>query len=161
MCSLIICYNDMGYSVMRYNMVNFFLRTLPLMAAGLLLVGCGGTHEASVSGTVTMDGKPLVGGHVTFHAVGAGATAYGRTMEDGSYQLQTGRETGLRPGDYRVTVVSTTTPDPGDDEEIGELLTPPRYNDPQRSGLRFTVEPGRNRIDLTLHTSPPDTQEPA
>jgi hypothetical protein len=139
---------------MDHNLVKALPSILLFVGVVSQLVGCGGAYDASVTGTVTLDGEPLVGGHVTFLAVREGATAYGRTMLDGSYELQTGREMGLQPGEYVVTVVATTTPDPGDDEQIGELLTPARYNHADTSGLRFTVERGRNQIDLPLQTSP-------
>jgi hypothetical protein len=51
-----------------------------------------------------------------------------------------------------VAVTATTIPEPAAAETIGELLTPEHYGDPQRSGLRFTVARGHNRIDLPLRT---------
>jgi hypothetical protein len=32
----------------------------------------------------------------------------------------------------------------------GPLLTPTRYGTKQRSDLRFTIEPGTNRIDIPM-----------
>lgn len=127
-----------------------------VVLAGVLVAGCGSPHEASVSGTVTLDGEPLDRGTVSFHPVGEGAVAYGQIGADGSYEVKTGRESGLAPGDYKVTVVATTPPPPPKDpmdEPVGELITPQRYGAKQTTDLQFAVEPGSNTIDLELTSS--------
>ena len=128
--------------------------------AGLLLViaclwlaaGCGGPHDSSVYGTVTLDGKPLETGTVTFHPAGEGAVAYGRIGADGNYRLHTGAEQGLAPGEYVVTVVATALPPDPHSEIVGKLLTPARYGNLDQTDLHFTIEPGKNQIDLPLQT---------
>ena len=68
------------------------------LAVATLAVGCGGPHAAQVSGTVTLDNKPLPNANVTFHPAGrAGAVAYGQTDAQGGYVLSTGTDTGLAP----------------------------------------------------------------
>src|SRR5438552_3939424 len=121
-----------------------------LLAAGawlLLAAGCGG-QQASVAGTVTLDGQPLTTGAVVFHPVGEGPLAYGQIDSAGKYALQSGGQSGLQPGEYLVTVSATTMPSTvGTQEQPGKLLTPERYGDKARTDLRFTVKPGRNQID--------------
>ncbi len=128
--------------------------TLSILACSLLLLasGCGGGHGASVSGRVTLDGKPLDTGTVTFHPEGGGPTAYGGIHSDGSYQVKTGTQQGLPPGEYRVTVLATTEPPTDGPSVPGEQITPFRYANPAESGLRFTVARGSNRYDIDLTT---------
>jgi hypothetical protein len=123
-----------------------------LVAGALTLaVGCG-AHDSSVYGTVTLDRKPLETGTVTFHPAGEGAVAYGRIGADGSYRLHTGAEQGLAAGEYIVTVVATAPPPDPHSEVVGKLLTPARYGKLDQTDLRYTIEPGRNQIDLALQT---------
>ncbi len=114
--------------------------------------GCGPGNHATVTGTVTLNGKPLRTGTVTFHPSEAGPVAYGMIGMDGGYTLQTGTRPGLTVGRYVATVVATTDrPSPGE-ELPGKLLTPARYGDVKQSDLRFEVKPGRNQIDLPLQS---------
>jgi hypothetical protein len=115
-----------------------------------LLSGCGGALESSIHGTVTLDSVPLHRGTVTFHPVKAGAAAYGRIQADGSYAITTGARRGLSPGEYVVTVVATAGEADPMSEVPGKLLTPLRYGRVEESGLRFTIQRGRNKIDLPL-----------
>lgn len=128
-------------------------RCLLLVAACYLMLaaaGCGGGHGASVTGRVTLDGKPLDTGTVTFHPEDEGPTAYGGIHPDGSYQVKTGTQQGLPPGEYRVTVMASTEPPTDGPSVPGEMITPPRYADPAQSGLRCTVERGANQYDIPL-----------
>ena len=134
------------------------LWTSPAVACALLVagaltlaVGCG-AHDSSVYGTVTLDGKRLTTGTVTFHPTGEGAAAYGRIGADGSYRLHTGAQQGLAAGEYLVTVVATAPPPDPHSEVVGKLLTPARYGRLHETDLRFTIEPGKNPIDLPLQT---------
>ncbi len=76
------------------------------------LVGCGGGGNAdlaTVSGTVTLDNAPLDGAKVTFHSTvevsGARATYAAYTDSSGKYLIaQAGKEPGIPPGMYKVTV---------------------------------------------------------
>jgi hypothetical protein len=118
----------------------------------LLAVGCGKKLDASLSGVVTLDGKPLHTGLVTFTPVKSGAAAYADIGADGRYSARTGNNAGLACGDYVVTVVALTRPPRGRDDLPGDLLTPTRYSNPRQSDLHFTIGPGANRIDIHLHT---------
>jgi len=96
-------------------------RTLSaLYAISLLcLSGCG--EEANipddmvpVTGTVTLDGKPLAGATVSFvpDGVTKGAGSYGVTSADGKYELQgTQGGAGAAVGYYRVMISKLVMPD--------------------------------------------------
>ena len=121
------------------------------------LVGCG-NGLSMVSGTVTLDGRPVecgpdMYGTVSFYrANGGGAPATGLIDTSGRYRLNTGTRGGVSPGSYVVAIaVKKVTP------AIGDLgmpqphnITPPKYADVHNSGLTAVVQPGTNTIDFTL-----------
>ena len=126
----------------------------------LMLNGCGGVYDSSVTGVVTLDSSPVPRGTVTFKPIGTGPSAYGQVGPDGSYTLRTGREEGIPPGQYQVAVVANE-PAPmkqtasGGPPPPGKPITPAWYKRPETSGLQFTVEPGSNDINLELTSQPP------
>jgi hypothetical protein len=131
----------------------------------LTITGCGGVYDASVRGKVTLDDTPVPRGTVSFSPVGAGPAAYGQIQNDGSYTLRTGREEGIPPGLYQVTVVanepaSQERTESGGPPPPGAPITPPWYKSSQTSGLEFTVEPGKNTIDIPLSSTPPADWQP-
>lgn len=123
---------------------------------GLLIVsGCGAGLEASVSGMVTLDGKALNSGYVTFSSdtPDTGGSASGQIRSGGGYQVQAGRTGGLPAGRYRVTVIAReeSRPNPnGGPPAPGKLMTPGKYAKADSSGLIVDVEPGKNVINLDL-----------
>lgn len=125
-------------------------------ALAVCQAGCG-KHSASVSGNVTLDGKPLATGVVNFTPAATGASAYANIGADGRYALQTGAEAGLEPGSYKVTVAANATPEQAaamgikvGRDGIMPLLTPPRYADVSSTPLVVDVKAGRQEIDLAL-----------
>ena len=93
----------------------------PMRLVGLIVLlvaaaGCGGRRTpVPVSGTVTMDGKPVEGATVTFHLLGddkEGRLATGQTDRTGTFHLKTGNEAGARPGEYKVVIVKTVLAGP-------------------------------------------------
>jgi hypothetical protein len=112
-----------------------------------LLSGCG-RHESAITGKVTVDGKLLTSGTVAFYPKSGGAAAYGSIQADGTYKIVTGGADGLAAGDYVVTVVATTGPQPG--FPFGKKLTADRYGKVETSDLNFSVKPGSHQIDLEL-----------
>ncbi len=137
-------------------------------AAALLVgsAGCGGPYDASVAGLVTLDGNPIPTGSISFVPSNGGPQAYAIVNESGNYEVYTGRESGLPPGEYKVVVVarksSTTRSAGGGPPPPGEAITPRWYASPETSGLTFNVEPGSNEINLELKSEPPaGWQDPA
>jgi hypothetical protein len=72
--------------------------------------------------------------------------------DDGTYELTTGSKKGLKPGEYRITVVRTENAPtaPGKTPSIGHLVTPAKYSRLETTDLRATTEPGANEIPLNL-----------
>lgn len=127
----------------------------------LTLNGCGGSYDSTVSGTVSLDGKNLTIGTVSFHPLAGGPASYAQVNSDGTYAVQTGREKGLRSGEYIVTVEANERPaemrsPDGGPPAVGKRITPPWYGAKQTSGLRYTVEGGRNTINIELISQAPD-----
>lgn len=131
------------------------IRTV-VMVGALTVIGCGG-NRASVSGVVTLDGKPLppgtIGG-VSFHPVGEGPVAVGDLTPSGEYRLQTGTAAGLAAGSYIVTVSASEPPQipasPNIAPSAPKLVTPVKYSLKEQSGLQVEVQPGENRVPLDL-----------
>src|SRR5688572_21680825 len=69
---------------------NQWFATFVAVASLLTVVGCGGTFESSVSGVVTLDGKVVPRGAVSFQPKAGGPAAYAQINEDGSYVVRTG-----------------------------------------------------------------------
>lgn len=125
-------------------------------AIALCQAGCG-KHSASVAGDVTLGGKPLATGVVTYTPAATGPSAYANIGADGRYSLQTGAAAGLEPGSYKVTVAANATPEQAaamgikiGREGIMPLLTPPKYADVSSTPLTVDVKAGRQEIDLVL-----------
>jgi hypothetical protein len=126
-----------------------------VLAAILTAAGC--TRRADVGGLVTLDGKPLPTGVVTFTPASGGATGYAAIGEDGRYTVQTGASAGLPPGEYVVTVAANgpaaTDSQPGRgplSDGIRPLVTPQRYADRAESPLRATLQSGTQELRLVL-----------
>jgi hypothetical protein len=125
-----------------------------LVLAGLLLalMGCsGGPKMVPVSGTVRLDGKPLVYAAVYFNPVPAGGQitapgpgSLGVTDENGHFTLAiagTGGTPGALVGEHRVRI-STRGVGSGPDENAPPQpeRVPAKYN--TNTELTFTVPPG-------------------
>lgn len=141
------------------------LRLVPVL---VVLAGCsGGPKLAKVTGTVTLDGKALPRGTLTFEAPGQRpATA---TVVDG----QITEATTFKPGDgvpvgaHKVAVSATVDPGPAISANPGEAsrpsggnymggksLIPTRYNNPETSGLTAEVGPGDTALKFELKSTP-------
>jgi hypothetical protein len=120
---------------------------LLFLVAALSAVGCGRSTVdplAPVRGRVTVRGMPLPGGLVVFAPDSergtAGPLAIAVVAADGTFTLASEGNRGAVPGWHRVTV-SAAEP----------RWVPPRYRQPDTSGLRAEVHPGReNVIDLDV-----------
>jgi hypothetical protein len=123
--------------------------------------GCGGSSsEAFVDGLVSLDGTAVPAGSISFVPSGGGAQAYAMSDDSGHYEAYTGREPGLKPGEYKVTVVARERPkvnhtESGGPAPPGAAITPRWYASPDTSTLAVSVEPGSNEINLELTSQPP------
>jgi hypothetical protein len=134
--------------------------TFPLLCSVCLAAGCGGGRElGTVSGRITLDGKPLPDARVNFQPVGdmknPGIGSFGKTNANGEYSLTLIDEsaTGAVVGKHRVMIKAVTggAGDPTDDKRrAGGDLVPPEYN--IKSTLTFDVKPGHNTADWKVET---------
>lgn len=139
-------------------------RSSALAAAFVLLSisGCG-NGLATVTGQVTMNGEPIIGGDnvratvYLFPEGGTGAPAVGLLNKEGRYKVSTGSQPGVFPGSYVVTIsASELIPSRIEGEAGGgRAITPRRYADPSTSGLRVEVGDGSNEFDFDLVGPPP------
>ncbi|BBO35826.1 carboxypeptidase-like regulatory domain-containing protein [Lacipirellula parvula] len=140
----------------------------PALMLSALLVGCGGTsNQATVEGIVTLEGAPVPSGSISFVPTSGGTQSYAMSDAAGNYEVYTGREAGLKPGEYSVTIVARERPavnqtELGGPAPAGAAITPAWYASPETSGLKFTVAPGANEINLELSKqAPAGWREPA
>lgn len=136
-----------------------------LAACTAALVGCGGMYDSTVGGVVTLDGNPVPRGTVSFAPQASGSSAFGMIGADGAYTLRTGREEGLPPGQYVVTVAANEAPavaqsKDGGPPPMGKPITPDWYRNPATSGLTFEVASGSNTINIELKSTPPPGWKP-
>lgn len=131
-----------------------------LLALGLLLLtGCTGgglnVPTGTVSGTVTIDGKPLSDATITFIGETNGDTASGALQSDGTYSLKYGSGFSVPAGDYRVVVVAGAAggSGPANPEDLMKTVKvpqilkspiPDKYKDPKTSALVAVVKEGTN-----------------
>ncbi len=116
------------------------------------LLGCGsGDGRLAVDGLITLDGKPLSGGVISFRPVQADkATTAGSGIEEGRYQIPA--DGGLLPGEYKVVIQAF--------EETGRMVNDPQFGQApetvpvkfnESETLRATVTAdGPNRFDFAL-----------
>lgn len=119
---------------------------LPLI--GMTFMGCGNGDRpplGNVSGTVTMDGEPLVGVIVTFKPTN-GRPAVGVTDATGKYQLEYSR--GVKGTKVGSNTVGFSWPI----GVAGSHEIPARYSG--KSDLEQEVESGCNSFDFDLESDP-------
>ena len=132
--------------------------------AMMVCVGCtkGGLDAptGTVSGTVSIQGKPLTEGVVTFFGENNGDTATAEVQSDGSYSLKYGDGFSVPAGDYRVSINSgigkPTVIDPQElmkrgPQPVLKNPIPEKYRDPKTSSLIAVVKAGSNSgVDFNL-----------
>lgn len=124
-----------------------FAYRLLLALTGLTAGGCGGTKTYPVEGQVVFqDGKPateLAGGMVTFDCPEAKVSAQGSIQADGRFRLGTFRpDDGAVAGEHLVAITPPPPPNPD--------RPPPPVMRPLKSGLKKTVEPKSNQIEIRV-----------
>ncbi len=138
--------------------------SLPAIAVPLLLVftvlGCGEDElpREAISGTVSVDGKPLKTGVITFVPNGADIpTQAGAAIVEGKYSIE--QSQGLVPGKYKAVVssgegspekqVDHVTDMPGMPPIPAKEVIPPQYG--SNSILEATVTAGgKNQFDFNI-----------
>jgi hypothetical protein len=132
----------------------------------LVQLGCAPSDQpelGQVSGTITLDGKPLSGIGVVFQPE-SGRPARGMTNAEGKYELTYIRQTkGTKVGLNRVEIAPNEDAGAEDDESSedvskasskqsisGKPVIPARYN--VRSELKVDVKSGQNTFDFKLES---------
>jgi hypothetical protein len=145
---------------MSTRRLRFAVALVFALPAALALPGCGGgpslPPRAKVTGQVTLDGKPLPTGMVTFvpdRSRGtSGPMAVGGIDSTGHYQLTSDRQSegdGAVVGFHLVRVIANEPGDPM--RSMTPSLIPKQYNNEATSGLKFEIKAGEeNVIDLPL-----------
>ena len=96
------------------------------------LTGCGDgdpLNRKGISGTVTVDGKPVPNGSIGFEPLVAGGVGSGAVITDGKYSID--KKDGLPPGKYRVRI----TGDDGQNFGVSEGKMPGDEIMPARKSL--------------------------
>jgi hypothetical protein len=139
--------------------------SLAFMLLATVALGCGRRGmESTVSGTVSVAGKPVPAGvRVEFLPQTPGASpSNGVTDASGRYDLWfNAYVAGAMPGDHAVAVsiprVSNPDGSPGGvTPGLEQIHIPEAYSGPT-SPLRHSVQPGRNVIDIDIPAAAPRT----
>jgi hypothetical protein len=139
----------------RVLYVERIVASLALIVGATACGGCAPGEQATVSGKVTLDGRPLDRGVVTFvNALEKSSPGIsGQIESDGTYHVQIGQSGEVVAGEYAVQVDARQASHPRPDgapPAPGESLLPLRYSQIETSGLRYHVRPGTNVIDIAL-----------
>jgi len=141
------------------------LGAILVLGSSGVLSGCGGSGRPEtipVSGTVTLDGKPVAGASVMFSPEPSGRPATGVTDEQGRFTLKTFEAgDGALVGKHTVTVALVkTTGFMADKDGLSggiapegireEWIVPKKFADPKTSGLSVEVASGMDDVKLDL-----------
>lgn len=129
----------------------------------LISMGCGGDPDRSstapVSGTVTLDGKPLVSGTITFETTGSrpasGVIKEGEILNVMTYEPNDGAPVGTHQVSITATEIakSAVVANPGETTDFdpnymggGNSLILKKYNNPSTSGLTAEIQSGTENV---------------
>lgn len=126
----------------------------------IAISGCGsdGPELTEVTGTVTLDGKPVAGATISFLPSGeTGSPSYGKTDPQGKYELgYSFNAMGARLGSYNVEIATSKLSKEeieeikASGEEVPEtsIAIPDKYK--AANALTAEVKSGPNVIDFAL-----------
>ena len=119
---------------------------LVLGLIALPLVGCGGPKLVPVSGRVTIDGKPLTEGYI--FVMPSDERAAGSPIDSqGRFALTTyDDKDGCKPGTHPVTITAKQHLSP---TRVRHLI-PPKYEQPDTSGMTVTIEGPTDNLEIKL-----------
>ena len=130
------------------------------IACFLFVSGCSqsGPPLGKVTGTVTLDGKPVAGALVTFNSKSPnGSSSFGKTDSNGKYRLEfTTSRFGAMLGAHEVEIVTkrvskSEEPDTGAVAQKEFVPIPKHY---ARGALTADVKSGSNLCNFALTTNP-------
>jgi hypothetical protein len=127
----------------------------------LIFSGCGSSRDANlaeVSGKVTLDGKPIESGVISFIPADLSGPTAGAEIVNGTYFI--GGESGVFISECRVEISALkktgekvpTSVDPDDMTDVVTNMVPANYN--TKSTLTAKIEAGENlNVDFSLHST--------
>ncbi len=119
---------------------------------GVLISGCGSDGRLPVSGNVTLDGKPMTTGAITFMPSGEKKThSSGATVKEGRFSIPADK--GLMPGKYRISITPMlTTGRKVKHGMTGKMVDEQILINYKESGkLEATIEAGKeNKFDFAI-----------
>ena len=131
----------------------------------LTFSGCGGGNDGrvAISGSVTLDGKPLDGGTIAFIGGGGGSLATASTNKEGKFQIQVAlglNKVAISKDDPAAAIQTAVKPEDmlmGTDAEYKaqqqskpKELVPVKYSKPDSSGLSFDIVSGMQPLSIGL-----------
>jgi hypothetical protein len=134
-------------------------RVMAAALAAAVLYGCGKSSDAAVTGTVTLQGKPLAGVTITLVPDAGGDKFVGSSDAQGNFSIPTGGK--AVSGGFKVVVIDPVTARVGgktraDDPYIADQnmpknpAIPSKFAAEQTTTARVSIEPGKPvAIDLT------------
>ena len=122
-----------------------------LVFPALIACGCGGTGSTTntLTGKVTINGKPAVAGAMVKLVSADNKVATGGVGSDGTYSVADAPEGPVKIGVIGVPTGTVKVDMPGMSAATGEPI-PARYADPNSSGLTYTVKKGYQTYDIAL-----------
>jgi hypothetical protein len=121
-----------------------------VLAAVLVLAGCGSNNDGQVSGTVKLDDTPIETGSITFVPVDGKTTTAGGPIKAGRYSVK------VPVGKMKVSISMPrvvgkkkiyNTPD-SPEMPVTKEGVPEQYN--EKTELTFDVQPGGNEKNWDL-----------
>ena len=137
------------------------IRTQAMFVLLATLLGCGQPDFYQCEGVVTHEGKPIPGLQLDFMPENPdlGRPPYAITDESGRFELTTGRDNGLIPGKYSVSVQDPGAADGRKTSTAPEYLyVIDRYSS-AKSDLKYEANKHEPNLELKLdkkdYTGPP------
>lgn len=122
-----------------------------LLAVSAALIGCGGEEQATVTGSVKLNGEPLKDGTITFVPADGATASAGGVIKDGTYSVE------MPAGEKRVQIsamkvvgrrqVYEGDPNSPVVDDVREMI-PPQYN--AASTLTVSATAGSQTQDFDL-----------
>ena len=115
----------------------------------LAAIGCG-NPVATVTGKVTMNGKPLEFGDIGFHSDNGAVVANAKIINGGSFSI--GANAQLPPGNYKAVIIANETSvskGPGA-VVMPKCITPEKYGTKESTPLKVELKAGANTANFDL-----------
>lgn len=146
--------------------------SLLIVMMGLTLSACAKKNDygpmGSVTGKLTINGKVIEQGtQLLFMKMDAGYAAFGETDQEGNYSIIWARDgerkSKLPLGTYKVLIQPPRVGKDTEEMSAEEMLEggdvapakpkfPVKYQQHSTSGLEYTIEEGKNQIDIDLNS---------